>query len=72
MTMPSALKIWIESRPGPFAARTHAEVWATAWWSFCAGPTGGLHSELDFMVQLREAGFDIRSLAVGGYALDKL
>ncbi len=70
--MPKALRIWIESKPGPFTGRTHDAVWDMAWRNFNEGPTGGLTNELLFSVHLQQAGFGIRALAVGGYALDKV
>ncbi len=60
------------SKPGPFVARTHDDVWSLAWRNFCAGPTSGFDNELMFMVELQKAGFGIRALAVGGFALDKV
>ena len=70
--MPQALKEWLKSKPGPFVGRTHDDVWASAWKNFCAGPTGGFDNELLFAVHLQQAGFGIRALVVGGYALDKV
>ena len=40
--------------------------------NFCDGPTGGITSELIFSVRLQQAGFGIRALTIGGYALDKV
>ncbi len=70
--MPQAIKNWIEGRPGPFAGRTHDDVWAMAWKNFCTGPTGGFHTSLMFSVHLQQAGIGIRALAVGGFALDRV
>ena len=70
--MPIALKDWLKSKPGPFVGRTHDAVWETAWRNFCAGPTGRLTNDLMFSVYLQQAGYGIRSLAVGGYALDRV
>lgn len=66
------LLTWIESKPGPFTARTQDAVWDAAWKNFNEGETGGLTNELLFSVQMMQAGFGIRALAVGGYALDKV
>ncbi len=70
--MPQAIRNWLVSKPGPFVARTHDDVWAMAWKNFCTGPTGGFHNYLMFSVHLQQAGFGIRALAVGGYALDRV
>jgi hypothetical protein len=70
--MPTSIKNWLTSKPGPFVARTHDDVWSLAWRNFCAGPTGGSTNELLFMVHLQQAGFSIRALAIGGYALDRV
>lgn len=70
--MPQALREWLESRPGPFVGRTPTSVWEVAWRNFNEGETGGLTNELLFSVHLQQAGFGIRALAVGGYALDKV
>ncbi len=71
MTM-NALATWVESRPGPFVARTEGEVWRQAWANFCDGPTGGVTQEFQFMIRLGQAGYCVRALAVGGYALDRV
>ena len=68
----NALKEWIKSKPGPFAGRTHDEVWDSAFRNFCAGPTGQIGSELRFRLLLQQAGFGVRALATGGYALDQV
>ena len=68
----NALATWVESRPGPFVARTEGEVWRQAWKNFNDGDTGGIHVELDFMLRLQKAGYGVRALAVGGYAMDRL
>ncbi len=70
--MTSALATWVASKPGPFTGRTHDDVWDAAWKNFCAGPTGGIDGQLIFMVDLQQAGFGIRVLAIGGYALDRV
>ena len=70
--MPHPIKNWLESRPGPFTGRTHDAVWDMAWKNFNQGPTGGFDNELLFAVHLQQAGFGIRALAVGGYALDRV
>ena len=66
----SALGTWVASKPGPFVARTESAVWRMAWVNFNEGPTGGIHVELDFMLRLQKAGYGVRALAVGGYAMD--
>ena len=68
----SALGTWVASKPGPFVARTEGAVWRMAWANFNEGATGGLHVEFDFQIRLQQAGFGIRALAVGGYAMDRL
>ncbi len=68
----NALKEWIKSKPGPFAARTESAVWRRAWANFNEGDTGGLNVEFDFMIRLQTAGYGVRALAVGGYAMDRL
>lgn len=68
----NALETWIVSKPGPFAGRTPDAVWAEAWRNFNEGPTGGINNELRFMMRLGEAGYEIRTLAIGGYALDRV
>ena len=68
----SALGTWVRSKPGPFAARTEGEVWRMAWANFCDGATGGPDVEFDFMIRLQTAGYGVRALAVGGYAMDKV
>ncbi len=68
----NALATWIRGKPGPFAGRTHDGVWLLAWRNFNEGPTGQANSQLIFMVDLQQAGFGIRALAVGGYALDRV
>jgi len=70
--MPTAIKNWLTSKPGPFVARTEGAVWRMAWDNFNEGPTGGIHVELDFMLRLQQAGIGIRALAVGGYAMDRV
>ena len=66
------LAAWIRGRSGPFAGRTHDAVWDMAWKNFNEDETGGLTNELMFSVHLQQAGFGIRALAVGGYALDRM
>ena len=68
----NALATWVASKPGPFVARTPDGVWDMAWRNFNEGSTGGINSDLIFSVRLQEAGFGIRALAVGGYALDRV
>lgn len=68
----NALATWVASKPGPFVARTEGDVWRQAWANFCDGPTGGVTQELHFMIRLQQAGYGVRALAVGGYALDKV
>ena len=70
--MNKELKEWIESRPGPFVGRTHDDVWRSAWKNFCTGPTGGLNNDLMFSVHLQQAGFGVRALVIGGYAMDRV
>ena len=70
--MNKELAAWIRGRPGPFAGRTHEAVWDMAWRNFNAGPTGGLNNELLFSVLLQQAGYGIRALVAGGYALDRV
>ncbi len=70
--MPTAIRNWLVSKPGPFAGRTHDAVWDMAWKNFCTGPTGGFNNELMFSVYLQQAGYGIRALAVGGYAMDRV
>ena len=70
--MPTAIKNWLTSMPGPITGRSHDDVWEMAWKSFCAGPTGGFHNTILFMVHLQQAGFGIRALGAGGFALDKV
>ena len=70
--MSSALATWVASKPGPFVARTEGAVWRQAWANFNEGDTGGVTQELQFMIRLGQAGFGVRTLAVGGYALDKV
>jgi hypothetical protein len=70
--MTSALKNWLTSKPGPFTGRTHDAVWEMAWRNFNEGPTGGINSQLNFMMRLQQAGYGIRALAVGGYAMDRV
>ena len=70
--MSSALATWVASKPGPFVARTEGAVWRQAWANFNEGDTGGLNVELDFMIRLQTAGYGVRALAVGGYAMDRL
>ena len=53
-------------------ARTENAVWRLAWVNFNQGDTGTVYLELDFMIRLQQAGYGIRALAVGGYALDKV
>ena len=43
-----------------------------AWKNFRAGPTGGLDNEMMYRHSLMVAGFGIRALIIGGYALDKV
>ena len=43
-----------------------------AWANFCDGATGGPDVEFDFMIRLQTAGYGVRALAVGGYAMDKV
>ena len=66
----SALGTWVASKPGPFSGRTPDSVWDQAWANFNEGDTGGLNVELDFMIRLQTAGYGVRALAVGGYAMD--
>ena len=66
------LKSWFDSRPGPFVGRTPNSVWEAAWANFNEGKTGGFDNELLFMVQLQQIGIGVRTLAVGGYALDRV
>ena len=68
----NALATWVASKPGPFSGRTHDAVWDMAWANFNEGPTGQANSQLIFMVDLQRAGFGIRPLAIGGYALDRV
>ncbi len=68
----NALATWVESKPGPFVVRTEGEVWRLAWANFNDGPTGGVTQELQFMIRLGQAGYGVRALAVGGYAMDRL
>jgi len=68
----NAIETWIESKPGPFAGRTHDAVWDMAWANFNEGPTGQIDGQLIFMVDLQRAGYEIRTLAIGGYALDRV
>ncbi len=68
----NALATWVASKPGPFVARTEGEVWRQASANFNDGPTGGIDRELQFMIRLGQAGYGVRALAVGGYALDKV
>ena len=68
----SALGNWVGRKPGPFVARTESAVWSLAWSNFNEGDTGGIYVEFDFMLRLQQAGYGIRALAVGGYALDKV
>ena len=68
----NALATWVASKPGPFSGRTHDAVWDMAWRNFNEGPTGGVTQELQFMIRLGQAGYGVRALAVGGYALDKV
>ncbi len=68
----NALATWVASKPGPFAGRTHDAVWDMAWRNFNEGPTGGINSELRFMMRLGEAGIDVRPTCLGGYILDSL
>ena len=70
--MSSALATWVASKPGPFVARTENEVWRQAWQNFNEGQTGGLNVEFDFMIRLQTAGYGVRALAVGGYAMDRV
>lgn len=70
--MNKELSDWVQSKPGPFAGRSHDDVWDTAWANFNEDPTGGLIVQLDFMLRLMQAGFGIRALAVGGFALDRV
>ncbi len=70
--MNTELKNWIEGKPGPFAGRTHDEVWNQAWRNFNEGPTGGLDNEVLFRTQMMQAGYGIRALAIGGFALDRV
>ncbi len=67
----NALATWVASKPGPFVARTEGEVWRQAWANFNDGPTGGIDRELQFMIRLGQAGYGVRALAVGGYAMDR-
>ncbi len=43
-----------------------------AWANLNDGPTGGVTQELQFMIRLGQAGYGVRALAVGGYAMDQL
>ena len=70
--MPQALKNWITSKPGPFTGRTPESVWEMAWRNFNEGETGGLNNDLMFSVHLQQAGYGIRALAIGGYAMDRV
>ena len=69
--MNTELKNWIEGKPGPFAARTPDNVWDAAWKNFNEGLTGGITSELDFMMRVGDAGFDVRPTGLGGYVLNR-
>ena len=64
------LATWIASKPGPFSGRTQDSVWDMAWRNFNEGPTGGIDSQLDFMMRLGEVGIDVRPTGLGGYVLD--
>ncbi len=64
------LLTWIESKPGPFTARTQDAVWDAAWKNFNEGPTGRIDRQLDFMMRLGEVGIDVRPTGLGGYILD--
>ena len=68
----NTLATWAASKPGPFVARTEGEVWRLAWRNFNECPMGGITSELDFMMRLGVAGFDVRPTALGGYVLDRV
>lgn len=70
--MNKELNDWLKSKPGPFIARTHDDVWASAWKNFRAGPTGGLDNEMMYRHSLMVAGFGIRALVIGGYAMDRV
>ena len=71
MTNPAILN-WIESKPGPFVARTQDAVWRLAWQNFNEGPVGRVDTELGFMMAVGDAGFEVRTLAIGGCVLDKV
>ncbi len=64
------LLTWIESKPGPFTARTPDSVWDAAWANFNEGPTGQIDGQLIFMLRLGEVGIDVRPTGLGGYVLD--
>ena len=66
----NALATWVASKPGPFAGRTHDDVWDMAWRNFNEGPTGGLANQVKFMMHLGEAGIDVHPTGLGGYVLD--
>lgn len=70
--MNKELATWTEGRPGPFSGRTPDSVWNAAWRNFNEGPTGQIDGQLTFMLRLQQAGFGIRALAVGDYALDRV
>jgi hypothetical protein len=70
--MTSALRDWIESRPGPFVSRTAEAAWRLAWANFNEGPTGNLNNEMMFRHTLMTTGYGTRALALGGHALDRV
>lgn len=65
-----AIHLWVQSRPGPFAARTSAQVWDAALKNFhdCGFNSDGL---LDFMMRVSDAGFDAHPTIFGGYIMDR-
>ncbi len=67
----NALATWIASKPGPFVARTHDDVWDAAWLAF-SGIPDLRGSSLGFMMAVEAEGFAVRPTCLGGYILDSL
>ena len=68
----TAIEKWIESKPGPFVARTEKATLNKAWRNFNDGDTGQIHSQLDFLIQLGEAEIELKATGLGGYCLQRV
>ncbi len=62
------LKIWLSRRPGVFECDTERQCWKAAHEHFSGGDAGRM--ALEFMIAVRDCGYDVRPTRLGGYILD--